>query len=100
MDHPTRPLDNRDPELPPEHPTQRLNTEDEGSDGPHCAKCNGRLVKARLTGAQLQIGSSRAIPGPYTMNCVALVCVDCGYTEFYAQPVRDEPRRGWRRGNF
>lgn len=85
-DHPTRPLNRGDAPLPPEQPTRRLDADDEAGDSPRCPKCRARMSRGQLTGAKIQIGSRRSIPGPYTMDCVVRVCVDCGYTELYAVP--------------
>lgn len=76
MDEPTRRLD-----APPATPE------------PGCVKCGGRLVQARSieykTGGfnhHLMLEPlSGSVLGQYMTECLAWVCISCGYTEFYAE---------------
>ncbi len=96
MDHETRRLDElRDHELR-DHETQRL---DEPGLPNVCPKCGGERVlgDVSVTGGYypLRFSITRELYGPSESRdrtaqtfCYALVCVHCGYTEFYTRSPR------------
>ena len=110
MDHPTRRLD-QPPAAAPDEATQRLDdpawapgAEDRQTDPAwaptHCPKCrgarvwaaaiptgtyNGHVVLERTAAPDLQRGRRAR----RRTSCAALVCTECGFTEFYAHRPKD-----------
>ncbi len=100
MDHPTRRLPGPDDEPPPDRPTQRLGppTPDAEWAPDPCPKCRGGRIWAAAipegfagpVGLERRLGSflGDRVKRRRT-TCAALVCTECGFTEFYAHRPQD-----------
>jgi predicted nucleic-acid-binding Zn-ribbon protein len=78
-----------------DHETRRL---DEPALPPPCPKCSGERVEGEVTliGDNAGFRVARRFAGQgflgldklVNVTCTLLICLDCGYTEFYAQDLR------------
>jgi len=78
MDHPTRRMNPNDPTLPNQDAAPRQDT---------CPRCAGRRVWARTQAHVHPLKIRKHDAGLFDSgtDCVPLVCISCGYTEFYTQ---------------
>jgi predicted nucleic-acid-binding Zn-ribbon protein len=64
-------------------PTQRL---EPLGDQPPCPKCRNMMIRAQAHGYVALYPINRSLGNLFSgTHCLALVCTECGYTEFYAK---------------